>query len=159
MSFLAIIDLNGYEILTALICANFIAQIFKTATYAFKNREINLTMLFTTGGMPSSHSSAVTAMACSTGLVEGFSSSLFAISFCIASIVMYDAAGVRRSAGKQARVLNQIIKEFMEPEHILNKDKLKEFLGHTPKEVVSGAVLGIAVSVGLRLLIESSYGI
>ena len=156
MSFLELIDSNGFEVLTALISANFMAQIFKTMTYGWKHGGLHLRMLFTTGGMPSSHSAAVTAMATSIGLIEGFSSSIFALSFCVSSIVMYDAAGIRRSAGRQANVLNQIIQELLSEEHQLNKEKLKELLGHTPSQVLIGAILGVAVSFGLRILIESN---
>lgn len=150
MSFLEHISGTGYEILIALVSANFIAQIFKTVVYAIRNKSLDLTLLFTTGGMPSSHSAAVMAMTTSVGLIEGFSSSLFAISFCFSSVVMYDAAGVRRAAGRQAKTLNEIIQELMGPEHHLSQAKLKEFLGHTPKEVIAGALLGIVLSVVLR---------
>lgn len=156
MSFLELIDLTGYEILIALVGANLLAQIIKTVTYAIQQRRFSVAMLVSTGGMPSSHTSTVMAMTTSTGLIEGFDSPLFAICFCISAVVMYDAAGVRRSAGKQAKVLNQIIEELLSEEHTLNSERLKEFLGHTPKQVIAGAILGIAVSYGLRFLIESS---
>jgi acid phosphatase family membrane protein YuiD len=77
----------------------------------------------------------------------------FAIAFCLTAVVMYDSAGVRRSAGKQAEVLNNIIKELFSEEHKLSGDKLKELLGHSPYEVLVGALYGAAVSVGLRYLI------
>lgn len=156
MSFLELIDSNGYEILLAIIVANFAAQIIKTFFYAFKHKQLDLSMLFTTGGMPSSHSASVTAMTTSTGFVAGFDSAVFAISFCISAIVMYDSAGVRQSAGKQAKVLNQIMVELLSEEHHLNQDKLKEFLGHTPIEVIAGALFGVVISFLMRFAIESA---
>ncbi len=157
MSFLEQIDLNGYEVLTALIFANITAQIAKTFFHFLTHREFDFSILTTTGGMPSSHSASVCAMATTVGLVEGFDSTLFAISLSFAIVVMYDAAGVRRAAGRQARALNSIVRELMAPDHQLNEDKLKEFLGHTPKEVIAGATWGVLISFGLRHLIESSY--
>ena len=96
--------------------------------------------------MPSSHSSFVTSLACSVGFEEGFSSTLFAIAFVLSMIVMYDASGVRRAAGKQAEVLNIFIANF-EKHGIKIDSKLKELLGHSPIEVFAGAILGIVVSV------------
>lgn len=141
---------NGFEVIAALIIANQLAQVFKTIRVALNKRKFNLKLLFATGGMPSSHSATVTAMATSVGLVEGFDTTYFAIAVCFASIVMVDAAGLRRSASKQAKVLNKIMIEIFK-EHIgLQSDRLKEFLGHTPIEVFAGAILGIGVSFGLH---------
>lgn len=156
MSFLEFINSNGYEVLVSLISANFIAQALKTIFYSIKHKNLNLPMLFSTGGMPSSHSSSVAAMSTSIGLIEGFDSMLFAVAFCVSSVVIYDSAGVRRSAGKQAEVLNQIIEELFADGHKLSGDKLKELLGHTPKEVFAGVILGIFISLGLREWIASS---
>ena len=100
--------------------------------------------------MPSSHSATVVGMATSVGLIDGFSSVTFAVAAGVASVVMYDAAGVRRAASRQAVVLNQIIQNLFSNDPALNKGKLKELLGHTPTEVFAGAALGIAVSCGLR---------
>ena len=95
--------------------------------------------------MPSSHSAFVTSLATGVGLTEGFDSTLFALAAVFALIVMYDAAGVRRAAGKQARVLNAIIEDLNRRE--LHPERLRELLGHTPVEVLAGALLGILIAV------------
>ncbi len=153
MSFLANINSNGLEVITAIVVANFGAQLLKTIVNAMQHKEWDLQMLVTTGGMPSSHSASVMAMSTSIGLITGFDSIYFAIAFCLTAVVMYDSAGVRRSAGKQAEVLNNIINELFSEEHKLSGDKLKELLGHSPFEVVVGALFGIAISLGLRYLV------
>ncbi|GIV32898.1 MAG: membrane protein [Chitinophagales bacterium] len=149
-AFLRAIESNGYEVLIAATLANVAAQWLKTLIFAITGKKFNLSMLFSTGGMPSSHSATVTGMAASVGLIEGFDSVLFAIAVCFAAIVMYDAAGVRRAASRQAVVLNRIIQNLFQNNPELNKGKLKELLGHTPVEVLAGAMLGILVSVLLR---------
>jgi len=104
------------------------------------------------GGMPSAHSASVCGMTIAISRSVGFESPLFAISFLFASIVMYDAMGVRRAAGEQARVINMIVKKNNENKgeaifSAKNKEHLKEFLGHTPLEVMGGAMLGILVAM------------
>lgn len=158
MSFLETINFTGYEVLTALVVANVTAQVLKTLIHALQHKQPDLRMLVTTGGMPSSHSASVVAMATSVGLIEGFSSISFALACTFAIVVMYDSAGVRQAAGKQARVLNNIVRELLSPEHTLSGAKLKELLGHSPKEVFMGAVLGICVSFSLRYWIISLLG-
>ena len=150
MSFLETINSTGYEVLTSLVVANVTAQVLKTLIHAMQHKQPDMRMLVTTGGMPSSHSASVVAMATSVGLIEGFSSISFALACTLAIIVMYDSAGVRQAAGKQARVLNSIVKELLSAEHTLSGAKLKELLGHSPKEVFVGAVLGVLVSFWLR---------
>lgn len=154
MSFFHKIDSTGFEIIFAIFLANVSAQFAKLISYAIKEKTFNLSILFSMGGMPSSHSASVTAMATSIGLIEGWSSTFFAIAVCLAFIVMVDAAGLRQNAGRQAVVLNQIIQEFLSPEHRLNKEKLKELLGHTPNQVLIGAFWGISISLLLRKLIS-----
>lgn len=134
-----------------------IAQLIKIPIDFATSREWKWNLMFSTGGMPSSHSAAVTALATSIGLEEGFQSSFFAISTVVAIIVMYDAAGVRRHAGKHAAVLNQLLEDF---QHIIaemkslrvrakkeKREKLKELLGHQPVEVFMGGLLGIVIAV------------
>ncbi len=119
-----------------------IAQISKPIIEYIRKRKLNLRLLTTAGGMPSSHSALVCALAAAVGIREGLSSTLFAVAFALAVIVMYDAAGVRRAASMQARILNQIIDELFQG-HPISETRLRELLGHTPIEVVVGALLGI----------------
>ncbi len=145
---------TGLEAVVAMIAANAAAQLVKFFRDWRKHGRPNLTLLVATGGMPSSHSATVAALTTSVGLVAGWTSPCFAVAFCFAGIVMYDAAGLRRAASEQARVLNEVVQELLSPHHHLNMRKLKEFLGHTPREVLAGAVLGIAWSVGLHWLLR-----
>jgi uncharacterized protein len=155
MSFLESIRGNGIEVIVSLVLANFTAQIFKTIYYSLKNKKIHLSMLINTGSMPSSHSSTVVAMASSIAMIEGFDSVSFAIAFCLAAVVMYDSAGVRRSAGRQAEMLNSIVQELFSDGHHLAGDKLKELIGHSPKEVLAGAALGLLVSLSIRFYLTN----
>jgi acid phosphatase family membrane protein YuiD len=137
--------LNNHVLMVALI-ACLAAQVLKLPIELVKNRKFNLRNLVTTGGMPSAHSSFVGALAAGVGQTMGRESSEFAIATIFAIIVMYDAAGVRQAAGKQARILNQLIDEFFDEDQNLNEARLKELLGHTPFQVVVGLGLGIAIS-------------
>lgn len=96
------------------------------------------------GGMPSAHSAMVVATTVSSGLTAGFDSPFFAISFVLSGIVMYDAAGVRRHAGRHARAINRIVQE-LKTEHPLKTIRLKELIGHSPMEVLVGALQGFFV--------------
>ena len=127
------------------------AQILKIIIEAIQNKSFDLSRITGTGGMPSSHSSFVTALATSIGIHEGFESTYFAIAMALAFIVMYDAQGVRRQAGKQAAVLNMVIQMLIEKEVKIERN-LKELLGHTPLQVFFGAILGILVAVVFHLL-------
>jgi len=124
----------------------FIAQLIKVLLTIIFGRQLDLTRFVGSGGMPSSHTALVVSMATSIGRVEGFNSTLFALSVIVACIVMYDAAGIRRAAGKQAAVLNEIVAELQKSRSI-REEKLKELLGHTPIEVLAGAGLGILISL------------
>jgi acid phosphatase family membrane protein YuiD len=137
--------LNNHVLMVALM-ACLAAQIMKLPIELVKNRKFNLRYLVTTGGMPSAHSSFVGALAAGVGQTMGWESPDFAIAAIFAIIVMYDAAGVRQAAGKQARILNQIIDEFFEEDHNLNEARLKELLGHTPFQVLVGLGLGITIA-------------
>jgi len=150
IEFLLNIRHTGWEVILAFITANLIAQTIKILTVAIKKRTFKWTILFATGGMPSSHSSTVVAMATSVGLIEGFASTNYAVAVCFATVVMFDAAGLRRNASKQAMVLNRMIKQLLSPESETGKVQLKEFLGHTPTEVLVGALLGVAVSLAIH---------
>lgn len=136
-------DIMNNTPLWAGIVAWAIAQVSKiTLTLVFEKR-FDVTRLVGTGGMPSSHTALVTALAASVGKYSGVGSPLFAVALVFSFVVMYDAAGIRRAAGKQAEILNYLIREHKVP----TKDTLKELLGHTPLEVFIGAILGIAVGV------------
>lgn len=129
----------------------FLVQSFKVIYELIKYRKINIKRIWGSGGMPSSHSALVCSLATVVALREGINSSNFAISIVLAAVVMYDAAGIRRAAGKQARVLNQILENEGE---INVQEKLIELLGHTPKEVFVGAIVGVFVSILLyRLMV------
>jgi len=119
----------------------FLVQSFKVVYEVVKHKKINIRRMWGSGGMPSSHSALVCSLSTVVALNEGIGSSNFAISVVLAAVVMYDAAGVRRAAGKQAKVLNQILESNGD---INIQEKLIELLGHTPKEVFVGAIVGIA---------------
>lgn len=124
----------------------FIAQLIKLTIDFSRTKKINYTLLYSTGGMPSSHSAFVSAMTAAVGLRNGFDTSLFALCCVFSMVIMYDAAGVRRAAGKQAAIINQLV-EAIENTGIKMDEKLKELLGHSPIEVAAGAVLGIIIAV------------
>ncbi len=140
-----------------LVCAGtgwIAAQIFKIFTGVFKLRKFSVAeMLFGTGGMPSSHTAAVCALATASALSFGLDSGYFAISFLLCIIVMRDATGVRRETGKQAKVLNRIVRDLFSPAHHDEiNENLKELVGHTPLQVFVGAVLGVAVPFLMALI-------
>lgn len=133
------------SILTASFLAWGLAQLSKAVIWKLRQGKFSLKMLVSPGGMPSSHSALVSALATAVGLQEGFNSALFAVTLVVALIVMYDAAGVRRAASIQAHILNQILEELFKG-HPISEKRLRELLGHTPLEVLIGALLGVAVS-------------
>jgi uncharacterized protein len=135
------------HILIVSILASLIAQFFKLIIELIRHGKVNLRYLFSTGGMPSAHSALVSSLATSIGLKEGWASSQFAIACLFAVIVMYDAAGVRQAAGKQARILNQILDEFFRDGKEIDEERLKELLGHTPFQVLVGLTLGVCISL------------
>ena len=135
---------TGYEALLAGVLAAFFAQVIKFFIFTIKSRKVNFKIFTTTGGMPSSHSAGVMGLATSVGLITGFDSIEFAISVGFALITMYDAAGVRRAAGKTAACLNRMMDDFYKHDVQAIGGKLKELLGHTPFEVIMGALFGIA---------------
>lgn len=129
----------------------FIVQCCKVVGDLISNKKFNLKRFVGAGGMPSSHSALVTSLATVIACKHGFESTEFALSVMFACIVMYDAAGVRRAAGKQAQVLNQIIENWGKKEMNI-QEKLTELLGHTPLQVFVGALIGIVISYGLWLI-------
>jgi acid phosphatase family membrane protein YuiD len=134
------------HILVVALIACLMAQLLKVVFELAKEGKFNFRSLVGTGGMPSAHSALVTALATGVGQTAGWASGQFAIAFVFAVIVMYDAAGVRQAAGKQARILNQLVDELFQEDPKFNEERLKELLGHTPVQVIVGAALGAAVS-------------
>ena len=123
-----------------------IVQSYKGFSAFLRTRRWNLRRFVETGGMPSSHSASVAALTTAVGLWHGYTSGLFAVTLYFSLIVMYDAAGLRRAAGRQAAVLNRLIEtQFQHPER--ETQKLMELLGHTPFEVFVGAVLGVGSAI------------
>ena len=123
-----------------------IVQAYKGFAAFLVTRRWNLRRFVETGGMPSSHSASVAALSTSVGLWHGFGTALFAVTLYFSCIVMYDAAGLRRAAGRQAMVLNRLIeRHFQDPEK--ETQKLMELLGHTPFEVLIGAALGVSYAL------------
>ncbi len=119
-----------------------VAQLGKQLTHVAVTRRVDFRLFISAGGMPSTHSATVSALAASVALREGFGSALFAVTAVLALLVMFDAQSVRRAAGIQARLLNQIVDELFR-EHRLAQTKLVELLGHTPLEVLAGLLIGV----------------
>ena len=126
------------------------AQTIKMTIAWRKTHEFDFRFFVSTGGMPSAHSAAVSALATSVGLRAGLGSPVFAVATAFAIIVMFDAQSVRRAAGQQARLLNQIVAELFKAHH-LSKHKLAELLGHTRLEVFFGLLLGVAMGFAMEL--------
>ena len=143
---------TGIEVILSALLSAFIAQFLKIIFYYSHNKKINFKVFTETGGMPSSHSSFVVALTTSVGIISSFRSIEFAIAFGFALVVMYDAAGLRRSAGKMAMVLNKIVDEVY-AHKMHTSERLIELLGHTPIEVIMGAILGVAVAVAYHNLL------
>ena len=123
-----------------------VAQSIKMVCSFIESKRLDFSYMVSTGGMPSAHSAMASALATSVGLCEGFESALFALGCAFAIVVMFDAQSVRKAAGEQARLLNQIVDELLH-EHHLSENKLKELLGHTRLEVFMGFLTGIATAL------------
>ncbi|MDP8267311.1 MAG: divergent PAP2 family protein [Candidatus Tenebribacter davisii] len=137
----------GNKIFDIVFVALFSAQALKVILSLFTEKKLNFRRFLDTGNMPSSHTSSVVSLTTAIGINEGIQSSLFALSVVFAVVVMYDATGVRRAAGKQASVLNKIVDNIKKREgYVILEGNLKELLGHTPLEVFGGAVLGVIVA-------------
>ena len=139
--------LTGNHIINVALIAFLFAQILKVIIVLVIYRKLDFRRLVGSGGMPSSHSATVCAMAASVGKLYGMESGLFAIAAVTAVVVMFDASNVRRAAGEQAKILNYIMDNwgYQKPEFVAKE--LKELLGHTPFEVFVGAALGIALGI------------
>lgn len=142
----------GNEVLISAVAGWTVAQVLKTLIDFLLNRNFSPERLVGSGGMPSSHSATVCALTAGAAIRYGVESFEFAISFILASVVMYDAIGVRQETGKQAKLLNLIMEQDLF--HLDNEQfqkRLKEFVGHTPLQVFAGAVLGILVAFVMHM--------
>jgi len=139
--------LNNYVLICAIL-GWLIASIAKIIIILIREKRLDFRKLVASGGMPSSHSATVSSLATAVARTDGFGSTIFAIAFMFAFIVMYDAAGVRRAAGEQAKILNQLVNNpaiWNNPVRL--KKNLKELIGHTPLQVFVGAALGILIAI------------
>lgn len=146
---------NNFPLWAALLSI-ILAQTIKVPIHLIVSRQLKFSLIFSTGGMPSSHSAAVAALTTAIGLTEGIQTPLFALSFVFSIIVMFDSSGVRRQAGEQAILLNQLIKDFQyfteeikdwkHKERVEMREELKELLGHQPIEVFVGGLTGIGIA-------------
>ena len=110
--FRSTIENNGYEVIICGVASAFFAQVIKFILFTIKTRRVNFKIFSTTGGMPSSHSAGVMGLSTIVGIIQGFDSALFAVSLGFSLIIMYDAAGLRRAAGKTAACLNKMMDDF-----------------------------------------------
>ena len=147
-------EILSNQVLVSAVAGWIVAQVLKTMLDFALNRTINWERMVGSGGMPSSHSATVCGLTTAAALHYGVSSFEFAVCFVLSMVVMYDATGVRRETGKQAKLLNSILSENpLKLNAEVLQEKLKEYVGHTPLQVLAGAILGI----GLALLLDSYY--
>ncbi len=139
-------EMLANQILGVAFVSWFLAQIGKIILTLINEHRLDWRLLMASGGMPSSHSAFTVALAIAVGQVNGYDSTAFAIAAVFSFVVMYDAANVRLEAGKQAAILNRIMDVMQDPNVTLD-ERLKELLGHTPVQVVAGAVLGIVTAL------------
>ena len=124
-----------------------VAQLAKTFVAYFQGNGLRMRNLVGSGGMPSSHSAYVSALAVSVAMIDGVGSVAFAMTVVVALVVMYDAAGVRQSVGRQSRIINRIVGELRLGRHVTELESdLRELVGHTPFQVIAGSAIGIAVA-------------
>lgn len=133
-------------ILISAVSAWFIAQLLKIVVSLLLLKKLNFQLFISSGGFPSSHSATVSALALGIGKYYGWDSPIFAVSAIYGMIVLYDAAGVRQAAGKQAEVLNKLVERLSQGSDFA-QDRLKELIGHTPFEVFGGVIVGIIVGL------------
>ncbi len=139
-------ELSYNHVLWTTLFAWLLAQFLKGVLNFIKEKRINFRRFVGSGGMPSSHSALVASLATSIGVTQGWDSVAAALAIIVAMVVMYDAAGVRLAASKQAATLNKIVDELFEAGEF-HQERLKELLGHTPVEVIAGALLGIVIAL------------
>ena len=140
-------EILGNQVLISAVLGWTVAQVLKTIIDCILNRSFNPERLVGSGGMPSSHSSTVCALTAASGMRYGAGSFEFAVCFVLSMIVMYDAMNVRMETGKQSKLLNRVFFEnILELDGVILQERLKEYVGHTPVQVVAGAVLGIIIA-------------
>lgn len=139
------LELFSNEYVAVAFIAWFVAQFMKVILTLLFERKFDLTRFWGSGGMPSSHTSSVLGVTTAIGLIEGWGTPIYALGLVFSCIVMYDATGVRRAVGKQASILNNMVRDIYEHKHI-EQGQLKELIGHTPFEVIGGAILGIIIA-------------
>ena len=148
-------DFFGNYILMCAVCGWFTAQVLKFIVSLFRREKLNyLTLLFSSGGMPSSHSATVVGLCVGSGIMYGLGSAIFAVTAVVSMVVMIDASGVRYETGEQAKILNKITKELFSGDPEMVNSGLKELVGHTPFQVIMGAFTGAGVAVVLGLLMH-----
>ena len=146
-------DFFSNYMLVSAICGWFVAQVLKTIICLINKDKVNFWMLlFSNGGMPSSHSATVTALCTACFLKSGAASPVFAVTLILAVVVMIDASGVRYETGKQAQILNKIAKEIFSGKPEEFNTGLKELVGHTPFQVMMGALLGIGIAIVMSFI-------
>lgn len=138
-------NLFANQVLVGTLASWAIAQLIKVPLEYLQTKQWNWSLLLRAGGMPSSHSALVAGLAHATGMFIGYGTPLFALAFVIAMIVIYDATGIRRQAGKHAEIINKMITDLASG-HPLKDEQLREVLGHTPLEALAGTLLGIGVA-------------
>ena len=147
-----VVEIFSNRALLCAITAWFVAQALKIPTYWLVEKKVDWMRFFGSGGMPSSHTAFVVSLAIMIGALEGFDTSVFALSFIMAAIVMYDATGVRKETGNQGQVLNEILRKVLINGEQIADDDLKELVGHTKVEVLGGAVVGLMCALAFTLL-------
>lgn len=140
------------QVLWCALTAWFVAQALKIPTYWLVEKELNWRRFFGSGGMPSSHSAFVTALAIMVGASEGFGTAAFAIAVVLSAIVMYDASGVRHETGVQGQVLNEILQKVFVDGQPITDVELKELVGHTKVEVAGGFLVGVLTALAFIFL-------
>lgn len=149
-------DLLTNRVLVTAMVAWLIGQFIKLPFYYLLHRKWNWGVIFSPGGFPSSHSSLITATTLSIGLFHGFNNPVFGLGVAVSMIVVYDATGVRRQAGQQAKVINQLVNQIFAGQSIPQK-QLREVLGHTPVEAIAGIILGILIALVVWVFFPQIY--
>ncbi len=147
MTSFQISDIFSNDIINVTVLAWLIAQVLKFFTYYSTNKEFDFKRVVGSGGMPSSHSAGVTAMSVMIFRTCGFSSPEFAIALVFSLVVMYDATGVRRATGEHATIINKMMDLYNDGESVFGDKYLKELIGHSPLQVLMGALLGITIGI------------